>query len=703
MLVIGLTGEIASGKSTLSEYVLEQYGIPTVSLRSAYETPGTSRKMETESSRIERSKILDARVAAIDPGPSKTKAALQVIRQVVGPKIRAEHQSRENEVIVVSDITRMVEVRFLRELGFVSRFELVAINSLDFQVRWNRYTKVQGMSLLDRDGFRECDGYESGERNVENKKDWVADIRTVSLSAKWNLCNSGTKEEFHAEIDAILATLGVNVEPGKSNARSFVLNQVHIPNSVQRVRELQQRHLAARFLEAFYALETPQKAVKQGVSGLLEPDDELAVVEKMVGALKCLGIVESPRLTDKHRSLSSLIGPRHSVREISNQFMYRLVKVFLNESTTEALEAFKNLSFSTSQEEVLVGCLNETEFVKCHQALHEFLGSARGEIHNYATTAFARSRESCDRIQKLREGTRGLKAMLEHGIHVNLMPGSFSEIKEAQSSAASGPIPVLEMIKNRRIIQLAELDNSKVSHAIHDAIDHVWFFDVLDRNGILQKHKALFERLGTPQEWDLFQRAGECVASISFGVRLFANQSAGFVPLHCVEEIERDFSVAVVANGGLSGNHLEAFSKIRDLAHNPRSLEAQSLQFVWSNYLVELNEQRRKDGEILEQVDGASWVPLDPRSLDYLSFFVDAHTELHNSKNKHRDNLLRVHLYLEEFLTSEEALEGSGTILKWSELSSPDVHFLKNSTLPVRRIDWMAKHYGFTALRDSAI
>lgn len=703
MLVIGLTGEIASGKSTFSEYVLEQYGIPTVSLRSAYETPGTSRKMETESSRLERSKILDARVAAIDPGPSKTKAALQVIKQVVGPKIRAEHQSRENELIIVSDITRMVEVQFLRELGFVSRFELVAINPLDLQVRWNRYTQLEGMSLLDRDGFRECDGYESGDRNVESKKDWVADIRTVSLSAKWRLDNSGAEEEFHVEIDAMLADLGVNIETEKSSARSFVRNQMHIPNSIQRVRELQQRHLAARFLEAFYALELPQKAGKRAVAGLMEPDDEVAVFEKMVGALKPLGILESTRLSDKHRSLSSLIGPRHSVREISNQFMYRLVKVFLNESTTEALEAFKKLPFSTSQEEVLVGCLNETEFVKCHQALHEFLGSVRGEIHNYATIAFASSRESCDLILKKREGTQGLKSMLEHGIHVNLIPGSISVIKEAQASATSGPVPVLEMIKNQRIMQLAGQANSKVSHAIHDAIDHVWFFDILDRNGILSKHKTLFDRLGAPQEWDLFQRAGECVASISFGVRLFANQPAGFVPLHSVEEIERDFSDAVIAAGGLLEKDLEPFSKIRDLANNPRSLEAQSLQFVWSNYLVELNEQRRKDGEILEQIDGASWAPLDPRGLDYLSFFLDAHTELHNSKNKHRDNLLRVHLHLEEFLTSEEVLEGSGTILKWSELSSPDANFLKHSTLPERRIDWMAKHYGFTALRDSAI
>ncbi len=703
MLIIGLVGEIASGKSTFSDFVWDNYGITTLSMREAYETPGVVRNRSARGSRLDRSRILDEIVARTEQGVSKTTVARNFVHQILGSKIKEFYDARNAEVLVVSDITRMVECQFLRDLEYIEGFEIIALEHLDIADRWQRYTTSSGTSLLDRNGFEECDKHESGLRNSQDKKDWAADLLTVSTSAPRKLSNAGTIVEFQSKISALLQELGISVENGTADKGAYVVNHAHIPNSIQRVRELQRRHLASRFLEAFYALQPPSLPLTVGLAETPAIADENKVLQRMIDALSRLEITDESNFTDQRRSLSSLLGPRSAVREINNQFMYRLVKVFLTESTTEALDAFKAIPFSTSQEEVLVGCLNETEFVKCHKVLHEFLQATQGEIHNYAATTFVESRDDCDRIQKNGDGTRSLDVMLSEGLHLSLMAGSVEEIAKAQQDSGNGPIPVLELMKSRRVLQLAGLENSKVSHAIHDALDHIWFFDLLRRAGVLKRHEELFNRLGAPQDWDLFQRAGECVASISFGVRLFANQPAGFVPLHSVFDIERDVSEAALQAGGLEKNHIPAFKKLRELTSQPQSLESQSLAFVWSNYLVELNEQRRKDGEILERTSGAGWSPLDPRSIDYLSFFIDGHTELHNPKNKHRDNLFRVHLSLEEYFASSTILEGAGKILKWSELSDPNAEFLLNSSLPAKRIEWMAKHYGFTALRDSAI
>jgi hypothetical protein len=139
------------------------------------------------------------------------------------------------------------------------------------------------------------------------------------------------------------------------------------------------------------------------------------------------------------------------------------------------------------------------------------------------------------------------------------------------------------------------------------------------------------------------------------------------------------------------------------LSKNPLSRESQSLCFVFSNYLVELDEQRRKYGEINRQnLETRELIgPLDPWDLDYLSFFVETHKALLQSKNRHRDNLLRAHILLEQFLCSPATVKDTPelTIFPTKLLETP----LDTVSIPYERVQWMASHFGFTAMRDPTI
>ena len=135
------------------------------------------------------------------------------------------------------------------------------------------------------------------------------------------------------------------------------------------------------------------------------------------------------------------------------------------------------------------------------------------------------------------------------------------------------------------------------------------------------------------------------------------------------------------------------------LAKSPTLRESQSLAFVFSNYLVELDEQRRKHGtikfrnrdmEILGELD--SWSP------DFLCYFIETHRLLLDSKSKHRDSLLRAHIILEQHLCSEDATR-EGNLLRIDADDLDKVDF-SHVTLPADRVLWMSRNYGFTAIRD---
>jgi len=155
--------------------------------------------------------------------------------------------------------------------------------------------------------------------------------------------------------------------------------------------------------------------------------------------------------------------------------------------------------------------------------------------------------------------------------------------------------------------------------------------------------------------------------------------------------------------GRLDAIHMDAYRTIKSLKKG--SMEWQSLGFTFSNYITELDEQRRKFGTIKQRDNKTRKIigELDPFDPDYLSFFIETHHQILSSKNKHRNDLFRFHILLEEYLSSY----ANGRIpvdqpltLNLDELRAID---FKHTTLPHQRIQWKYRNYGFTATRDAII
>jgi hypothetical protein len=252
------------------------------------------------------------------------------------------------------------------------------------------------------------------------------------------------------------------------------------------------------------------------------------------------------------------------------------------------------------------------------------------------------------------------------------------------------------------VLDVSGFEQAKISLAVHDFIDHLWSFDLIDKLGLFRKYADMFDSIGNPELTDIFKREGEAVAAISFGIRLFESMPSTFVPLIELPDIQRIFE-EMFDNGLLLDRHLTAFQVVRKLKRG--SIEGQSLEFGVSSYLTELDEQRRKHGKI-KQRDPRTRVMIgefDPLSADYLSFMVEAHHEMVDSKNGHKQDLLRFHILLEQFLSSVckgEVDSNSSLSVSLDDLSKLDY---SKVTIPPARIRWMYHNYGFSSTRSSVI
>jgi hypothetical protein len=357
--------------------------------------------------------------------------------------------------------------------------------------------------------------------------------------------------------------------------------------------------------------------------------------------------------------------------------------------------------------------VNDTEFLNCHQALSSSLEHMKDQIYD-ASVKNIKQIEINDEVQFNQRESRSVDAMISNGVRIRISSDAFTLLERERESQKNGMIPLIEILKNEKILDVSGFQDSKISHAIHDTIDHAWLFWMLRERGLFEKYLGLFDSIGNPEATDMYKREGEVVASIGFGVRYWANIEAGFIPKVSISEIAERFE-SYFDLGELDDLHLDSYRKVRELVKHPLQREAQSLAFAFSNYLTELDEQRRKHGKIKRKDTRTKKIlgELDPWSPDYLSFFVEAHNLLLNSKNRHRNTLHLVHLLFEDYLNRNDSLEGGTLILhmntvlnEWTGLSRDgEASFspLMRLSIPPERINWMLANPGFTAFKDQVV
>lgn len=397
-------------------------------------------------------------------------------------------------------------------------------------------------------------------------------------------------------------------------------------------------------------------------------------------------------LTLKQRSLAPLQGPIHYIEGFNNQFFDRLFNVLDKPTFEEFLHGFRGLVPSTYSEE-LFSFLNDNELhalysgVHLHlkhsykailSCVHERLG-AGGSITTNDTMQFS-GKVTKRSLSSLRESS--IEVVLED--RAQLVPKAESDIR-----------PISELNKNERIFTISGFRNSKLSLIVHDLVDHLWFFDTLDFGKMFDKYDILFAGLGNPEKHDIFKREGELVASIAYGVRLFNTIEQGFRPHYLFDDIQS----RIVEHFKNYYTHKHKVSDaLRIILHtDAQSRNAQSLSFVFSNLVSELEEQKRKHGFIWFRVNENRSRELDPLDELYLSFFIEAHNELTLPKNKHRNFLFGAQLIVEDWLVRSS--KGDTTPLRITFDTIKHFDYCKVDIDP-ETILWIKDNYGYLATRS---
>jgi predicted kinase len=378
-----------------------------------------------------------------------------------------------------------------------------------------------------------------------------------------------------------------------------------------------------------------------------------------------------------------------------NQTAKRIAAIFEEKDARLAIDRLRALKPSNQEEEYFVS-LSDTEFYDVHLKAHLLWIKSLDSILAALKNRLQEIRKT-DRMQFDGKRDRSLERMRKDGVVFRVSSQYVGQITKLTQNPMLTVRPLLEVVKNDRIFEVSGFIGSKASLVVHDVVDHLWAFDLLDKIGLFAKYEEMLSAIGNPERVDIYRREGEAIASIAYGVRAFQGVAPGFRPLVGSKDIVR---MVREMRGSLNETHTDALRIVNNLESD--GTEWRSLGYTYSNYLTELDEQRRTHGRIKFRDPNSRRIigELDPTSADYLCFFIEAHHALLESKNKHRNALFYTHFILEEYLRS---IGPEGTQAKLVAITPGllDGTRLKHSSVVPKDVsEWMFRNYGFTASRN---
>lgn len=249
-----------------------------------------------------------------------------------------------------------------------------------------------------------------------------------------------------------------------------------------------------------------------------------------------------------------------------------------------------------------------------------------------------------DRYEIRQKPKRSLEMLREGGIRISIRPEDIEEIRAEYTEDSA--CPVLDRVKNKRIVNINGFDESKVSVSIHDIFDHFWTYDQLDRLGILDHYRPFLQSVGNPQDTDMFNREGELVASVSFEWRSSHTPERQFKQLFSFDQIRRTLEGKIK---DVSDNQRQALAILSSI--DPVGEEAMRLSSIYSGIVVELMEQRRKHGFIRVLNDNYEPVGnLTLRDPEYTSLIVETNHMLCEPHMRTKEKLFQTEAIVEDYL-----------------------------------------------------
>lgn len=437
--------------------------------------------------------------------------------------------------------------------------------------------------------------------------------------------------------------------------------------------------------------------------------------DQLYSKLDILNNLEELRRLERRSIVVETMRSRHVLLNgMDTTFARRISGIIIrNDDCESAWKLFKLLNASTpSQKEILVK-LNQQEFVDIWKRCKYILALKEDSIFSevYKRTHLAPNGKKKgqslwnDFYEINQHPRRSLEQIRKSGVDIELSVDSIEQLRNARKEIEqNGTCPILEQIKNEKVFKISGLGGSKASLTIHDLFDHFWTYDLLDKKGVFDRYKDFFDRVGNPQNTDMFKREAELIASAVFGTRLF-------------QIAEKDFAPIVSWNSII--NLLKKSSKTENFTLNQKraleildqtnssSFEAGSLSYVVSNMAIELMEQRRKHGFIknLETQSDGTLYPvgvmnvLDP---EYVALIVEINHMILDPSNKAEQSLLNISVIVEDYLNYLSGTASNDTIMplnvKVEYINSYDIN---QSSLNKGRIDWLQNNAGFASTKAS--
>lgn len=178
-IILGLAGEIASGKGTVSLYLQKNFKAKTYRFSTALRD--VAKRMHLEESRQNLQKISTLFRENFDDN---------ILSQVIAEDVRGDNQ----KLIVIDGVRRMADIKYLKKL---KGFFLVYIET-EMEKRYQRLI-LRGENSDDLSKTFE-------QFQEDHKREAELQIKDLKLKADFVLDNNGNKEALYEQVEKILET-----------------------------------------------------------------------------------------------------------------------------------------------------------------------------------------------------------------------------------------------------------------------------------------------------------------------------------------------------------------------------------------------------------------------------------------------------------------------------------------------------------------
>jgi dephospho-CoA kinase len=173
-IVLGIAGEIAGGKGTTAQYLVEKYGASTHKFSTALRD--VAKRMYLEENRENLQKI-------------STMMRENFDSNILSKVIFHDVENDACPVIAIDGVRRMADIEFLKK---IPGFRLVYVDA-GMEKRFERITG--------RGENSDDNGKTFEEFKKDNEREAERQIKDLKSKADFVMDNNGTLEELHAQID----------------------------------------------------------------------------------------------------------------------------------------------------------------------------------------------------------------------------------------------------------------------------------------------------------------------------------------------------------------------------------------------------------------------------------------------------------------------------------------------------------------------